>query len=98
PFTRDNTLEDSFGHGVNLSVTGIMSYQLNGRPGQAAPSFNWSNQPQIDLESPFGPLSRAQIPAAVGALLGTTPTAGLPVNFKDNSSFTIASVSQYLTV
>ena len=35
---------------------------------------------------------------AVGALLGTAPTAGLPVNFKDNSSFTISSFSQYLTV
>jgi hypothetical protein len=98
PFTRANTFEDSFHHGVNLYVTGIMSYQLGGRPGQAAPSFNWSNQPQIDLESPFGPLSLAQVPQAVGALLGTSPTSGLPVNFKDNSSFVISSVSQYLTV
>jgi porin len=98
PFTRANTLEDAFHHGLNLYVTAIMSYQLGGLPGQAAPSFNWSNQPQIDLELPFGPLSRAQIPAAVGALLGTAPTAGLPVNFKDNSSFTISSFSQYLTV
>jgi porin len=98
PFTRSNTLEDVFHHGVNLYATAIVSYQLRGRPGQTAPSFNWSNQPQIDLESPFGPLAPAQVPAAVGALLGTTPTAGLPVNFKDNSTFTISSISQYLTV
>ena len=95
PFTRANTFEDAFHTGLNLYVTAVVSYALRGRPGQVSPSFNWSNQAQIDFESPFGPLSRAQVPDAVGALLGG-PTAGLPVNFKRSSSFTIANASQYL--
>src|SRR5262249_6233665 len=94
-FTRANTFEDAFQTGVNLYATAVVSYALRGRPGQVSPSFNWSNQAQIDFESPFGPLSRAQVPDAVGALLGG-PTAGLPVNFKRSSSFTIANASQYL--
>ena len=95
PFTRANTFEDAFRTGVNLYVTAVMSYALRGRPGQVSPSFNWSNQAQIDRESPFGPLSRAQVPDAVGALLGGS-TAGLPVNFERSSSFTIGNFSQYL--
>jgi len=95
PFTRANTLENAFHKGLNLYVTAVVSYAPRGRPGQVSPSFNWSNQGHIDLESPFGPLSRAQVPDAVGALLGGS-TAGLPVNFERNSTFTIANASQYL--
>jgi len=98
PFTRANTLEDAFHSGLNLYVTAVVSYALHGRPGQVSPSFNWSNQPHIDLESPFGPLSRAQVPQAVGALLNVGSTEGLPVNFDKNSSFTISNVSQYLSL
>jgi hypothetical protein len=98
PFTRANTLEDSFHDGANFIVLAVMSYKLGGLPGQAGPSFNWTNQPLIDLESPFGPLSPAQVPQAVGALFGTAATAGLPVNFKHNSSFLISNFSQYLTL
>jgi len=97
PFTRANTFEDAFHNGVNLYVTAVGSFALRGRPGQVSPSFNWSNQPHIDLDSPFGPLSRAQVPDAVGALLGGSK-AGLPVNFEKGSSFTIANVSQYLAL
>ena len=98
PYTRANTLEDVFKKGVNVYLTAIVSYKLGGLPGQISPAFNWSNQPQIDLESPFGQLMVAQVPQAVGALLDTAPTAGLPTNFKDNSSATISSFSQYLSV
>ena len=95
PFTRANTFEDAFRTGLNLYVTAVVSYAVSGRPGQVSPSFNWSNQAHIDLESPFGPLSRVQVPDAVGALLGGS-TAGLPVNFERSSTFTIANASQYL--
>src|SRR5262245_50237586 len=98
PFTRANTLEDAFHKGVNLYVTAVVSCALRGLPAQISPSFNWSNQPQIDLESPFGALSRAQVQEAVGALLGVGSTAGLPVNSEDDSSFTIANFSQYLSL
>jgi len=96
PFTRANTLEDAFQHGVNIYATGIVSYKLGSLPGQISPAFNWSNQPQIDLESPFGTLTRAQVPQAVGALLDVAPTSGLPTNFKNDSTFTISSFSQYV--
>jgi len=98
PFTRANTLEDAFHNGLNLYATAVVSYALRGLPGQISPSFNWSNQPHIDLESPFGPLSSAQVPRAVGALLGAGSTEGLPVNFEKDSSFTISSFSQYLSL
>src|SRR5262249_47050950 len=64
--------------------------------GQFSPSFNWSNQPQPDFTDPFGPLTPAQIPQAVGNLLGVAPGKGLIVNEKDDSWFFIANVSQYL--
>jgi hypothetical protein len=98
PYTRANTLEDAFRKGVNVYLTAIVSYELGGLPGQISPAFNWSNQPHIDLETPFAPLSPAQVPGAVGALLGLTPTNGQPANFKNDSSFTISSFSQYLSV
>jgi porin len=99
PFTQPNTIAaDAFDRGVNIYLTAIVSYKARGRPGQITPSFNWSNQPKIDLESPFGRLSPAQVPAAVSALLGQPPTADLPVNFRRNSEFLIANFSQYLSV
>jgi hypothetical protein len=99
PFTQPNTIAaNAFDKGVNIYLTAILSYKARGRPGQISPSFNWSNQPKIDLDSPFGRLTPAQVPAAVGALLGQPPSADLPVNFRRNSGFVIANFSQYLTV
>jgi porin len=98
PYTRANTLEDAFRKGVDLYLTAIVSYKLGGLPGQISPAFNWSNEPHIDLRSPFGPVSPAQVPKAVGALLGTASTAGLPVNFENDTLFAISSFSQYLSV
>jgi len=34
PFTRANTFEDTFHHGLNLYATAVVSYALHGRPGQ----------------------------------------------------------------
>jgi len=99
PFTQPNTIAaNAFDKGVNIYLTAILSYKAGGRPGQISPSFNWSNQPKIDLDSPFGRLLPVQVPAAVGALLGQPPPSDLPVNFRRNSGFVIANFSQYLVV
>jgi len=81
---------------VNLYGTAVASYSIGGLPGQFSPSFNWSNQPQPNFPDPFGPLTPAQIPQAVGNLLGVAPGKGLIVNEKDESWFFIANFSQYL--
>jgi hypothetical protein len=99
PFTQPNTIASSaFDKGVNIYLTAILSYKARGRPGQITPSFNWSNQPKIDLQSPFGRLSPAQVPEAVSVLLGNPPPPDLAVNFRRESKFVIANVSQYLVV
>jgi len=81
---------------VNLYGTAVASYSIGGLPGQFSPSLNWSNQPQPNFTDPFGPLTPAQIPQAVGNLLGVAPGKGLIVNEKDESWFFIANLSQYL--
>ena len=93
----DNFAANAFNK-VNLYLTAIASYKVNGLPGQFSPAFNWSNKPKIDLGSPFGPLAPAQVPQAVGAIFGLAPTEGLQINYKQNSEFLIANVSQYLYV
>ena len=100
PHTQPNTFaSNAFQNGdVNLYLEGIFTYTVGGRPAQISPAFNWSNAPKIDLESPFGPLSPAQIPQAVNVLLGNDSPDGLPVNFKKRSFFTISNFSQYLFV
>jgi porin len=100
PHTEPNTLAaNAFQNGdVNLYQEAIFTYTAGGRPAQIAPSFNWSNAPKIDLESPFGQLSPAQIPQAVEILLGSDSTAGLPINFRKRSFFAISNFSQYLSV
>jgi len=100
PHTEPNTLAaNAFQNGdVNLYQEAIFTYTAGGRPGQIAPSFNWSNAPKIDLESPFGQLSPAQIPQAVGVLLFSDSTADLPVNFRKSAFFAISNFSQYLSV
>ncbi|WP_187437279.1 carbohydrate porin [Bradyrhizobium rifense] len=94
----DNFADHAFDT-VNLYISSILSYTVGGLPGQFSPAFNWSNKPKLNLESPFGPLTTlAATSQAVGALIGGSPTDGLPANFKDNSWAAIANVSQYLYV
>jgi porin len=96
--TEPNTLgHDAFNH-VNLYLTSIISYKIDGLPGQLSPAFNYSNKPKVDLESPYTQLSPAQIPQAVGALVGSPLNAGLPYNYKPDSWFAIMNFSQYLYV
>ena len=83
---------------VDLYVQPIVTYKVGTLPGQIVPAFNWSNEPKIDLESPFGQLSPAEIPQAVNALLGNVSPDGLPTNFRKDSSFVLANFSQYLFV
>jgi porin len=96
--SADNFAEKAF-DGVNLYVTAVASYDIAGLPGQFSPSFNWSDKPKVDLASPFGLLtSVAQVTQAVGGLLGANSLNGLPTNFRSDSWFAIANVSQYLYV
>ncbi len=93
----DNLATNAFDH-VNLYWEGVASYKIGELPGQFAPAFNWSNKPKMDLASPFGPLAPGQIPQAVGALIGSPLTGGLPINFANHTLFVIANLSQYLLV
>ena len=94
----DNFADHAFDT-VNFYLTSILSYSVGGLPGQFSPAFNWSNKPKLNLEQPFGPLTTlAATSQAVGALLGGSPTDGLPANFKDQSWAAIGNVSQYLYV
>jgi hypothetical protein len=83
---------------VNLWSTSIVSYKIRGLPGEATPSYTWSNKPKINLESPFIAVPPTQRTQAVGALLGLSSTDGLQTNFKKRSWFAIANVSQYFLV
>ena len=94
----DNFAKDAF-DGVDLFLTAVASYKIAGLPGQFSPSLTWSNKPKIDLASPFGTLtSLSQVNQAVGVLVGSGLTNGLPINFNSDSWFAIANVSQYLYV
>ena len=93
----DNFAKDAF-KDVNLYATMIATFRINGLPGQFSPAFNWSDQPQVDLEQPFETLAPAQIPQAIGALVGSPETEGLPFRYKDESWFAIANLSQYIYV
>ncbi len=93
----DNFADHAFDR-VNLYLTSIASYKIRGLPGQASPSYTWSNKPKIDLESPFMAVSPRQRTQAVGALLGLSSTDGLQTNFKESSWYAIANISQYFLV
>jgi hypothetical protein len=94
----NNFATDAFDR-VNLYLTAVASYKIAGLPGQFSPALNWSNKPKIDFTAPFGPLtSLPQVTQAVGVLAGSGMTANLPINFKGESWFAIANVSQYLFV
>jgi hypothetical protein len=93
----ENFATNAYDH-VNLFLTAIASYKIANLPGQFSPSFNWSNQSKINLTSPFGALSPAQVPQAVGVLAGSGMTEGLPIQSRNDSWFVIANLSQYLCV
>ena len=93
----NNLAKDAFDH-VNLYTAWLFSYTLGGLPGQLEAQYNRTTKPKIDLASPFGPLTPAQVPQAVGVLLGSPSTAGLPINHKQTTWGTITSISQYLFV
>jgi hypothetical protein len=98
PYSEPNNLAHDAFKKVNLYLMSVSSYSVAGLPGQFSPAFNWSNKPKVNLDSPFGTLAPAQIPQAVGALVGSPDTHGLPINYKDDSWFAIANVSQYFYV
>jgi porin len=98
PNTDSNNLATGAFDRVNLYAMAIVSYSIDGNPGQFGPAFNWSNQLQPDYRNPFGTLAPAQIPKAIGNLIGVTPATGLPVNSRDTSWFLIGNFSQYLYV
>jgi porin len=93
----DNFAEHVFDR-MNLYLTSLISYEIGGLPGQVVPSYDWSNKPKINLESPFTLLPPTRRTQAVGALLGLTPADGLQTNFKDSSWFAITNASQYFWV
>jgi porin len=96
PYTEASNFAKHAFKDQNYYAQAIISYQIGKLPGQIAPSFNWSNQPQLDLAKPFGPLALAQLPQAIGALVGSPETEGLPMQTKSKSWFAIANFSQYL--
>jgi porin len=98
PNSQSSNLATNAFDRVNLYFTAVASYDIGGLPGQFSPAFNWSNQYQLDLARPFGALAPAQIPQAVGVLLGSPDTAGLPIHNYNDSCFLIANASQYLYV
>ena len=98
PNSRSQNLANNAFDKVNLYFTAVASYSIGGLPGQFSPAFNWSNQYQLDLQNPYGPLAPSQIPQAVGYLLGAPDPTGLPINNSTNSCFLIANASQYLYV
>jgi porin len=99
PNSEANNFADHAFDGVNLYLTAVDTYAIAGLPGQFSPAFNWSNKPKVDLASPFGLLnSPAQVIQAVGGLLGANSLDGLPANFRSDSWFAIANVSQYFYV
>jgi len=98
PYTQPTNLATHAFKNVDLYVAAVASYQVLGLPGSFFPQFSRSSLPQIDRGNPFGALSPGSVQNAVGALLGVSPTAGLPVNQKDSSWFLIANWSQYLFV
>jgi hypothetical protein len=93
----NNLAADAFSK-VNIYAASIFSYKVADLPGQAWAQSVWTNKPKIDLGSPFGPLSSGASSQAVGVLVGSTSTLGLPINFKPNSWATIANFSQYVWV
>lgn len=86
PNTQANNFATDAYDKVNLYLQAVASYNVAGLPGQFSPAFNWSNKPKIDLVAPFGTLSSlAQVTQAVGVLVGSGMTSGLPINYNSES-------------
>jgi porin len=98
PNSKANNLATDAFDKVNIYAASIFSYKLGRLPGQSWAQFNWTNKPKIDLAKPFGLLSPETIPRAVGVLVGSPSTQGLPINFKSKSWVTVENFSQYLSV
>ena len=98
PYTQPTSLDDDAFRRADLYAAAVASYQIQGLPGRFFPQFSWSNFPEIDLGDPFGALSPGLVKDAVGALVGASSTAGLPVNHRDSTWFLISNWSQYLLV
>jgi porin len=98
PNTQANNFAAHAFDSVNLYTAWVFSYKIGDLPGQFSPQYNFTNKPKIDLEFPFGPLSLAQIPHAVGVLLGSPKTGNLPINREPTTWGTIENISQYLFV
>ena len=100
PYTKPDRLAESNSfENVNVYLTSIMSYDIGDLPGQVSPVYTWSNKPKVNLKAPFGRLSSpAAETQAIGSLLGLVSNEGLPTNFKNQSWFVLANVSQYLFV
>jgi porin len=98
PYSDAANFADRAFERVNWYLTGIFTYSIHGLPGQASPAFNWSNKPHLALDAPYGPVTAAQAPEAVAALLDVAPTTGLPANFRTTSGFSIVNATQYLYV
>ena len=93
----NNFATDAF-DSLNLYGAAIFTYRLGNLPGQFEPQVNWTNASKTDFGHPFGSLTTAQVPQAVGALLGSPPTHGLRINRTADSWATIENFSQYLFV
>ncbi len=98
PNSEPNNLAAHAFDKVNIYATSVFSYKVGDLPGQSWAQFNWTNKPKIDLAKPFGPLSAEMIPQAVGILVGSPSTEGLPINFRSDSWVTVENFSQYLSV
>ena len=98
PNSKANNLATDAFDKVNIYAASVFSYKLGDLPGQSWAQFNWTNKPKIDLAKPFGPLLHKAIPQAVGVLVGSPSTEGLPINFKSESWVTVENFSQYLSV
>ena len=99
PYTQPTSLDDDAFRRADLYAAAVASYQIQGLPGRFFPQLSWSNLPEIDLGDPFGALSPGLVKDAVGALVGASSTAGLPVNHRDSTRFLISpNWSQYLLV
>lgn len=96
PYSDARTFSRNAFQKVNLYLMAVTTYRIAGMPGSFGPAFNWSNAPKTDLARPFTGLQPAEVPAAIGALLGARSFEGLPVNRKQKSWFAIANASQYL--
>ena len=94
----NNFATDAFDK-VNLYATAVANYNVAGLPGEFSPQFAWTNKPKLDLVTPFGTLtSLSEVTQAVGVLLGSGMTTGLPTNYDSETWFAIANWSQVLFV